>query len=147
MSCANWHRPVVTQELCSAHTTPSATGTTWTTPKAAPAEAENVIEFDDFARVKLAVAEVVAAAKVEKADRLLKLKVKVGTEERQLVAGIAEHYQPDELIGRRIVVVTNLKPRKLMGLESRGMLLAARHGKTLALLTTDAEIPAGAEIS
>jgi methionyl-tRNA synthetase len=116
-------------------------------PSATPGAEDGLIEFEDFGKIKLAVAEIIEANKVDGADRLLQLKVRLGTEERQLVAGIAEHYQPDELIGRRIVIVKNLKPAKIRGIESQGMLLAAKKGKKLVLVTTDGDIPSGAGIS
>lgn len=73
--------------------------------------------------------------------------IDLGTEKRQIVAGIAEHYKPEELVGKLIVVVANLKPAKLMGIESQGMLLAAKSGDTLRLLTVDGEITPGAKVS
>jgi len=115
--------------------------------KAAPdVEGDGLIDISDFSKVQLAVAEVLEAATVEGADRLLQLKIRVGDEERPLVAGIAEHYKPEDLIGRRIVIVKNLKPARIRGIESRGMLLAAKDGKKLVLVTTDGEIPSGASI-
>jgi methionyl-tRNA synthetase len=119
------------------------------TPKAAvadKAQGDGLIDISEFGKVQLAVAEVLEAARVDGADRLLQLKIKLGDEERPLVAGIAEHYKPEDLIGRRIVVVKNLKPAKIKGIESRGMLLAAKQGKRLVLLTTDGEIPSGASV-
>lgn len=107
---------------------------------------DGVITIDEFFAAKLKTAEVIAAEKVEKADKLLKLQIRLGEEIRQIVAGIAEFYQPADLVGRTIIVVTNLQPAKIRGIESNGMLLAARHGNTLRLLTTDGEIPSGAEI-
>jgi methionyl-tRNA synthetase len=83
------------------------------------------IAIDDFMKVELRVAKVLAAERVPKSKRLLKLQVDVGTEQRTLVAGIAEAYEPDALIGRSIVVVFNLQPATLMGVESNGMVLAA----------------------
>jgi methionyl-tRNA synthetase len=83
------------------------------------------ISIDDFMKVELRVAKVLAAEKVEKSKKLLKLTVDVGAEHRTLVAGIAEAYEPDALVGRTVVVVFNLKPAKLMGIESNGMVLAA----------------------
>ncbi len=120
-------------------------------PEPAPAKKEkpteeNVITIDDFFATKLKTAEVIAAEKVENADKLLKLHIQIGDEKRQIVAGIAEHFQPDELVGRTIIVVANLKPAKIRGIESNGMLLAARKGKQLRLLTTDGEIGSGADI-
>ncbi len=115
-------------------------------PKKEKPTEDNVITIDDFFATKLKTAEVVAAEKVKNADRLLKLQIKIGEDTRQIVAGIAEHYQPDELVGRTIVVVANLKPAKIRGIESNGMLLAARKGKSLRLVTTDGEIASGADI-
>jgi methionyl-tRNA synthetase len=93
------------------------------------------------------VAKVLAADKVEGADKLLKLRVMVLGEERQIVAGIAQHYQPEQLIGKEIVVVANLKPAKLRGLLSEGMLLAASNDQgKLAVLRPDQEIGEGAKV-
>jgi methionyl-tRNA synthetase len=112
---------------------------------AAPAD-DGLIDIETFSKVELAVALVLSAAKVEGADRLLKLDIQVGDEKRPLVAGIAQHYQPEQLVGRRIVIVKNLKPAKIRGLESRGMLLAAKKDGKVVLLTTDGEIDSGAEV-
>jgi methionyl-tRNA synthetase len=90
-----------------------------------PAPAADRIGIDDFMKVDLRVAKVLAAERVEKSKKLLKLQVDVGTEHRTLVAGIAEAYEPDSLVGKTVVVVFNLKPAKLMGIESNGMVLAA----------------------
>jgi methionyl-tRNA synthetase len=86
---------------------------------------EGLISIDDFAKIDLRVAEITAAEKVEGADKLLKLQVNIGTENRQIVAGIAKFYDPATLVGKKVVVVANLKPAKLRGIESQGMLLAA----------------------
>ena len=86
------------------------------------------------------------AEKIEGADKLLKLQVDLGEEKRQLVAGIALHYLPEALIGKTIVVVANLKPAKLRGVESQGMLLAASTGDTLKLVTVDGGISPGATV-
>src|SRR5207249_11861662 len=91
---------------------------------AAPAGGDR-IAIDDFMKVELRVAKVLAAERVPKSNRLLKLQIDVGTEQRTLVAGIAEAYEPDALVGKSVVVVFNLKPAKLMGIESNGMVLAA----------------------
>ncbi len=108
---------------------------------------EGVIKFEDFGKVKLRTAVVLEAEKIEKADKLLKLQIDLGGEKRQIVAGIAEYYSPDELIGKRLVIVSNLKPAKIRGVESNGMLLAAKLKDKLVLLTTDGEIPPGATVS
>ncbi len=102
-------------------------------------EPNNVITFDEFQNVELKTAKVLEAEKVDSADKLLKLQVEVGDEKRQLVAGIAKFYKPEELVGKMIVVVTNLKPATIFGLESYGMLLAAKKGKDLTLITIDGE--------
>ncbi|MDZ7270896.1 MAG: methionine--tRNA ligase [candidate division KSB1 bacterium] len=105
------------------------------------------ITFEEFKRVQLRTAKVVAAAPVEKTQKLLRLQVDIGGEQRQIVAGIAEYYKPEDLVGKTIVVVANLAPATIRGVESRGMLLAAveKSGR-LALVTTDQEFPAGAEV-
>ncbi|MBW1989310.1 MAG: methionine--tRNA ligase [Deltaproteobacteria bacterium] len=100
------------------------------------------IEIDDFARVDLRVATIVAAEKVKKADKLLKLTVDLG-EERTVVAGIAKSYDPADLVGKQVIVVANLKPAKLMGVESRGMVLAAVSGESLVLASPEAPVPPG----
>lgn len=116
--------------------------------KSAPAEAENVILIDDFKKVELKTAEVLSAEKVKGADKLLHLKIKVGEETRDLVAGIAQFYEPEKLLGKRIVIVANLKPAKLRGITSQGMLLAAKIDGKLTLVTTDDPVfPSGASIS
>ena len=131
-----------------------------TTPAAAPApapaevkvtepvEGVAVIEYDDFAKVELKVATVIEAERVPKADKLLKLQLEVGEERRQIVSGIAQHYEPEQLIGKRIILVANLKPKALRGVESHGMLLAAStaDGK-LSLVTLDKpDFPSGGRV-
>jgi methionyl-tRNA synthetase len=110
-------------------------------------EVTGEISFEEFSKIDLKVAEVKEAEKVKGADKLLKLRIEIGTEERQIVAGIAEQYSPEEMIGKRIVVVTNLQPAKIRGVESRGMLLAAKDGKTLSLVVLDKEAKSGSEVS
>jgi len=100
---------------------------------------ENVITFDEFQNVELKTAKILKAEKVDGADKLLKLQIKVGDEQRQIVSGIAQFYSPEELVEKMIVVVTNLKPATIFGIESNGMLLAAKNGKTLTLMTIDSE--------
>ncbi|HEY1806721.1 MAG TPA: methionine--tRNA ligase [Terracidiphilus sp.] len=95
------------------------------TESAAAKEIAQHITIDDFSKVELRVAQILVAERVPKADKLLRLEVDLGTEKRQILAGIAEHYEPEKLIGRKIVIVANLAPRKMRGLESNGMLLAA----------------------
>ena len=91
---------------------------------------EGVIDIDEFKKVKMVVAKIYKAEKVENADRLLRLEVDTGEDQRQLVAGIAQYYKPEELVGRKIIIVKNLKPAKIRGIESRGMILAASDPET-----------------
>ncbi len=105
------------------------------------------ISIEEFKKIQLKIAKILEAEKVEGADRLLKLKVSLGDEERTLVAGIAQFYSPEELIGKEIVVVANLMPAKIRGIESNGMLLAAVKGDRLALLIPDKEIEPGTPVS
>ena len=100
-------------------------------------EAEGVITIDDFNKVELRVGTILAAEKVENADKLLKFNVKIGEEERTIVSGIAKYYAPEDLIGKNVVVVANLKPVKLRGIESCGMLLCAKKDDALELITID----------
>ena len=105
------------------------------------------IDFDTFDRSELTVVKVLACEKVKKSEKLLKFQLDDGTgTPRQILSGIAKYYQPDELIGKTLVAVTNLAPRKLMGQLSCGMLLSAEHGGKLTLLTLDDAIPAGARL-
>jgi methionyl-tRNA synthetase len=92
---------------------------------ASPSVADAKISIDDFAKVELRVALVKVAERVPKADKLLRLEVDLGTETRQILAGIAESYTPESLVGRKVVIVANLAPRKMRGLESNGMVVAA----------------------
>jgi methionyl-tRNA synthetase len=104
--------------------TPSASGAA---AAAAPASKEK-IGIEDFAKVEMRVGQIKTAERIVGADKLLKLTVDIGTEIRQICAGIAQYYEPDSLIGRKVAVVTNLAPRKLRGVESNGMIIAASVG-------------------
>lgn len=104
------------------------------------------ISIEDFMKVDLRVAEVIEAEKVEKADKLLKLKLKMGNEERTVVAGIAKYYEPEKLVGKKVAFVANLKPAKLRGIMSQGMILAASDDDSLALLTPDKDMASGSKI-
>ena len=95
---------------------------------AAPAPGDGKIAIEDFMKVELRVGEIKSAERIPGADKILKLMVDIGTEVRQIVAGIAQHYEPEKLVGRRVVVVCNLAPRKLRGVESQGMVVAATVG-------------------
>ncbi len=108
---------------------------------------DNIITIDDFEKVELKTALILEAEKLEGADRLLKLQIEVGDEKRQIVAGIAEHYQPEELINKMIIIVANLDPTTIRGIESNGMLLAAKKGKDLSLILIDSnKVESGVKI-
>jgi methionyl-tRNA synthetase len=113
----------------------------------AAAASDPRITIDDFMKVELRVAKVLEAEAVPKSKKLLKLKVDTGQDQRTIVAGIAEAYQPEQLIGRTIVIVANLQPAKLMGIESNGMVLAGSiDGGKPMLVGFDQEIPPGARV-
>jgi len=117
--------------------------------QAEPAPADNKIQFEDFAKVQLRVARVLEAYDHPKADKLIVLKLDLGTEQRQICAGLRGHYEPASLVGRNIVIVANLAPRMMRGIESNGMLLAASNAdhSRVILLTPDADIEPGAVVS
>ncbi len=106
----------------------------------------NLITIDDFSKVELRVAKVIEAEKVEKADKLLKMKLQVGEETRQVVSGIAKYYTPEEMVGKTLILVANLKPAKLRGIESQGMILAASNEDGLSLVTIDKDMESGARV-
>ena len=108
-----------------------------TSPPSAMASAPPLASLEDFQRIHLRVGTVVSAELHPNADRLLVLRVDLGTETRQVVAGIRHTYEPSALVGKQVIVVTNLKPAVLRGIESQGMVLAASTDTSLALLTTD----------
>ena len=122
--------------------------------KSAPAPASaattapgvTTIEYAEFQKVQLRTARVLEAVRVEGADKLLRLQVDVGGEKRQIVAGITKHYAPETLIGRSVVIVANLKPARIRGVDSNGMLLAASVGEQLRIVTVDGEMPGGAQV-
>ena len=103
-----------------------------------PLELKPEIVYDDFDKIDLRVGEIIKAEKHPKADKLLVFQVKMGTEKRQIISGVAEHFAPEEMVGKKVAVVANLKPRKLRGLESKGMILFADNGDKLELVKTDA---------
>jgi methionyl-tRNA synthetase len=102
------------------------------------------ISIEEFTKVKMCVGQILEAEKIEGSRKLLKLKVDIGTEVRQLVAGIAEAYAPSDLLNRKIVVVANLKPARLMGVESDGMIVAASVDGRPVLATFSEDVPNGA---
>lgn len=112
-----------------------------------PEQETNLVSFEEFKKIDMRVAKVLSAEKVEKTDKLLRLEVQIGEEKRQIIAGMAEFLSPDELVGKTVVVVANLQPAKIRGLESQGMLLAAEtESGELSLVTVEKEIASGAKI-
>jgi len=105
-----------------------------------------MITFDDFKKLELRVGKVVEAERVEGSEKLLKLTVDIGAEQRQVIAGVGLVYSPEDMANRDIVVVANLEPRMLMGLESQGMLLAADGENGPVLLMPDREVPPGSRV-
>jgi methionyl-tRNA synthetase len=104
------------------------------------------ITIDDFMKIDLRVAKVLTAERVPKSKKLIKLTLDLGYEQRTLAAGIAEAYEPEALVGKTVVIVANLKPAKLMGIESNGMVLAASIDGEPSLLSVDAGVPAGTRV-
>jgi methionine--tRNA ligase beta chain len=105
-----------------------------------------MISFDEFKKLDLRVAKVIRAEKIEGSKNLLRLEIDLGSEKRQIIAGISQFYQPEDLIGKEIVVVANLEPKKLMGIESQGMLLAAEKDGEPVILVPEKEVPPGTTI-
>lgn len=116
------------------------------TEETKPKTTEGLLDIKEFSKIDLRVAEILEATKVEGADRLLKLQIDIGTDKRQIVAGLAQHYQPDELVGKKVIVVANLKPAKIRGVESNGMLLCASDSTTLSILTPLKDVPVGSRV-
>jgi methionyl-tRNA synthetase len=111
-----------------------------------PAEPTH-ISIDDVLKVDLRVAQILVAERIPKADKLLRLEVDLGYEKRQILAGIAQYYEPEKLVGRKIIIVANLAPRKMRGLESNGMLLAASlEGGAPVLAGFLEDVPLGARL-
>ena len=109
-------------------------------------EDPNQITIEDFMKVDLRTGKILEAEKVKKSKKLIQLKVDIGTETRQILAGIAESYEPENLIGRTVIIVANLKPAKLMGIESQGMVLAANNDGTILLAGFDDEPGQGIQV-
>ncbi len=105
-----------------------------------------MVSFSDFSRIDIRVGKVLSVKDHPDADRLYVLEVDIGDKVIQLVAGLKKHYTPDELMGRNIIVLANLEPRVLRGIESQGMLLAAQSEETVSILNPDREVPAGSKI-
>ena len=110
-------------------------------------ESEEEIAIDDFNQMQLKVAKVIEAEKVPDTDKLVRLKLTLGDEERTVVAGIAQFYEADDLVGRKVVIVANLKPAKLRGILSQGMVLAANDAEgNLSLVSVDPDVPPGTDV-
>ena len=135
------------ETVALAAATPVALAPAESAPQQVVVEEKQYISIDDFAKVELRVAQIVVAERIPKADKLLRLEVDLGYEKRQILAGIAQYYEPEKLIGRKIVIVANLAPRKMRGLESNGMLLAASlEGGAPVLTGFLEEVPLGARL-
>jgi methionyl-tRNA synthetase len=139
-------QPDQLEEFLAAQTARKTGTTKAATPLPVVAAPSGLITIDDVAKVQLRVATILEGERVPETDKLVKLRVKVGGEERTIVAGIGKHYDPVALVGKQIVIVANLQPRKLKGIVSQGMLLAASAGDEMALLTPMTVLPDGAEI-
>ncbi len=108
---------------------------------------KNTISYEDFAKLDLRTAKIEKVEDIEGADKLYKLTIKIGTEKRTIVAGIKEFYSREELKGKTIIIIANLEPRKIKGIESHGMLLAAENNGDIVLLSTDKKINDGSKIN
>ena len=115
-------------------------------PDPAPARPEDKIDITDFAKVELRAALVKEAERIAGSKKLVRLQVDLGGETRQVVAGIAESYAPEALVGKKVVLVANLKPARLMGVESNGMVLAASLDGRAVLCTFDADVTPGTKV-
>jgi methionyl-tRNA synthetase len=129
---------------------PSALAATSAAPAShtgtAPAAAPTQITIDEFMKIQLKTAKVLSAERVPRSEKLLKLQVSLGHEQRQIVAGIGKKYEPESLIGKTIVIVANLKPAKLMGIESQGMVLAAGDSEVRGLATFVEDVEPGTKV-
>jgi len=114
--------------------------------KEAKEDSANIISYDEFKKIDLKVGKVVSAEEVSGTDKLLKLEISLGEEIRTIVAGVKKHYSAEEILGKKIVIVCNLQPVKIRGIESQGMLLAAVNKDNVVLLTVDKDITEGSKI-
>lgn len=105
------------------------------------------ISFQDFQKLDLRIGRIEKAERVKGADKLLRLEIDLGDEQRQMIAGIAQHYDPEDLAGKQVVVLTNLEPKMLKGIESQGMVLAASGDDGIVLLTADRNVQEGTKVS
>jgi len=110
-------------------------------------EEKELINLEDFLKLDIRLGKVLEAERVEGSEKLLKLRLSLGGEVRTVVAGISKFYTPEELVGKKVLVLANLKPRKIFGIESQGMILALSDGKTLSLLIPDRDVEEGAKVS
>ncbi|MEM2054324.1 MAG: methionine--tRNA ligase subunit beta [Candidatus Anstonellales archaeon] len=106
-----------------------------------------MINLDDFKKVELVVAKILEVENIPERDKLYRIKLSLGNEQRYIVSGIKQYYKPEELIGKKIIIIKNLEPKTIAGYQSNGMLLAAYDGKELSLITVDRDIPEGTPIS
>jgi methionyl-tRNA synthetase len=148
MSTGNESTPATPAQPATTPAAPAAAApSAAASPAPVAAASDGHIAIDDFMKVELRVAKVLAAEAVPKSKKLIKLKVDAGTDQRTILAGIAEAYKPEELVGRTIVIVANLKPRPMMGMESQGMVLAAStETGPPSLVAVDPSLPAGARV-
>lgn len=110
-------------------------------------EGKDLVSLEDFLKLDIRLGKVLEAERVEGSEKLLKLRLSLGEEIRTVVAGISKFYTPEELVGKKVLVLANLKPRKIFGIESQGMILALSDGKTLSLLIPDRDVEEGAKVS
>lgn len=135
--------PTASAPACASPQATAASTAAVATQTPAPA---HQITIDDFMKIQLKTAKVVIAERVPKSDKLIKLIVNLGSEQRQIVAGIGKKYEPADLVGKSIVIVANLKPAKLMGIESQGMVLAAGDKDVSGLVTILEEVEPGTKV-
>jgi methionyl-tRNA synthetase len=138
--------PVIPQPIPVASTPTTTTAQAPVAPPAPPPTIPAQITIDEFMKIQLKTAKVISAERVPKSEKLLKLQVSLGTEQRQIVAGIGKKYDPEALVGKTIVIVANLKPAKLMGIESQGMVLAAGDSEVRGLATILEEVDPGTKV-
>jgi len=106
-----------------------------------------MIIFEDFEKIDLRLAKIISAERVDGSEKLLKIQAEIGEEKRQIIAGIGKFYAPEDLIDKTIVVVANLEPRMMMGLESQAMLLAVKDGENLSIITPEKQMLSGLKLS
>ncbi len=106
-----------------------------------------LISIEDFLKLDIRLVKILSAERIEGSEKLLKLRISLGEEERTIVAGIAKFYNPEELVGKKVLYLSNLKPRKIFGIESQGMILALSDGENLSLIVPDREVKEGAKAS